>query len=252
MRRIALAALGALALAACGGREVALPTPSTPPPPSATTTSPTPPPAEPGSPTPAPQVDLQVPRDAPTVLAERADVADLRAAGYAPLLPPGAVALEARAAEARVFQIAVSWYRGEDPFARQSGLVVWQRFADPPAWRAVYAFTDRPGSGVLGISVEQQDLTGDGAPDLLTREDRGGTGACAIWRVVASSPGDAREVWRLDGCDTVVGISRGRLEVREAVYGPDDPHCCPSAFLVRTLAWDGKTFAETQVRTLMP
>jgi hypothetical protein len=37
--------------------------------------------------------------------------------------------------------------------------------------------------------------------------------------------------------------------VREAVYGPNDPHCCPSSFRVTSLAWDGTAFRETSTTT---
>ncbi len=246
--------LGALTLVACGGREVVLPTGS--PTPTAggspASPSPSPPGHSPTAPTPTPTStptpDLQLPRDAPTVLAERVDAEDIAGAGYAWLLPPGAGVLQARTTEGAVVQIALAWYRGEDPFARQSGLVVWRRFPDSPPWRAVFAFTDRPGEGVLGIALEQADLTGDGVPDLLVREDTGGTGACARWRVVVSTADGADEAWRHEACDTRVEVSRGRLVVREAVFGPEDPHCCPSGFRERILAWDGEGFTQIRVR----
>lgn len=248
--------LGALTLVACGGREVRLP-PSPSPSASTPTSTPTPsssptggPSASPSPPSPSsgPRPDLQLPRDAPTELAERVDAEDIAGAGYAWVLPPGAGVLQARTTEGAVVQIALAWYRGEDPFARQSGLVVWRRFPDAPPWRAVFAFTNRPGEGVLGIALEQADLTGDGVPDLLVREDTGGTGACARWRVVVSTPDGADEAWRHEACDTRVEVSRGRLLLREAIFGPEDPHCCPSGFRERILAWDGEAFTQIRVR----
>lgn len=253
---LGLALLGALALGACGGREIVLPSPvpspiAPSPTPSARPTGPSAPtgaPTAPGSPTAAPELDL--PRDAPTVLAERVDAADIARAGYAWLLPPNAAVLQARTTEGAVAQIALAWYRGEDPFARQSGLVLWQRFPDAPPWRAVLAFTNRPRAGVLGIALEQEDLTGDGIPDLLVREDTGGTGACARWRVIVPTEGAAHEAWRHEACDTTVHVADGTLAVREAVFAPDDPHCCPSRFRLRTLTWDGETFVQTRARTV--
>lgn len=244
--------LGALALTGCGGREVRLPPGPSPSNPLTSSPTPTggPTPSPSASLAPAPRADLQLPRDAPTVLAERVDVADLAETGYAMLLPPGAGLLQARTTEGTPARIALAWYRGEDPFARQSGLVIWQRFPDPPPWRAVFAFTDRPGDQVLGIALEQEDLTGDAVPDLLVREDTGGTGACARWRVVVSLAGGAEEAWRHEACDTSVDVSRGRLVLREAIYGPEDPHCCPSALRLRTLAFDGTTFVEVRTRTV--
>jgi hypothetical protein len=252
IRSVALA-LGASALvllAACGGREVVLPSPTSPTPSPRPTVTPTPTASaiQTAPATPAPELDL--PRDAPTALAEPVDAADLARAGYAWLLPANAGVLGARTLEGALTQVAVAWYRGEDPFARESGLVIWQRFPDPPAWRAVFAATNRPDHGVLGIALEQEDLTGDGIPDLLVREDMGGTGACARWRVLVSLTGSAEEAWRHEACDTTVDVARGRLVVQEAVFGPDDPHCCPGLFRLRTLSFDGTTFVETRARTI--
>ncbi|GIU99249.1 MAG: hypothetical protein KatS3mg014_0865 [Actinomycetota bacterium] len=255
VRRLAAIAIAALVVppAACGGREVTLPTPAPSPTVTASPSPTVPSPASPTTPpagTPGPSPELQLPGDAPTALAEGMDPEELAAQGYGPILPPGASPLSARTVTGPVTQIALAWYRGEDPFARQSGLVVWQRLPGAPPWRAVYAFTERPVAGVLGISLDQADLSGDGLPDLLVREDRGGTGACATWRVVLTRVGGATEAWRHTACDTEVRISRDRLLVREAVYGPDDPHCCPSGFRLRTLAFDGARFVEVRMRTI--
>src|SRR5882672_11369583 len=38
-----------------------------------------------------------------------------------------------------------------DPFRRERGLVLWRRFDDAPAWRAMYGVTDHAGAGVLDI-----------------------------------------------------------------------------------------------------
>jgi hypothetical protein len=245
---VALALVGSLA--ACGGRPVVLPSPSptfaSPSPSPVPTSSPTAAPSPSPTVTVSPAPELDLPRDAPTALAAPEDPDALARDGYRPLLPPGAASLDARVTSGALTRIAVTWYRGEDPFARQSGLVIWQRFPDAPAWRAVFAFTDRPADGVLGISLEQEDLTRDGVPDLLVREDAGGTGACARWRVLASAPGRADEVWRHEACDTDVRIVRGRLLVREAVFRPEDPHCCPSAMRVRTFSFDGTAFVQTR------
>jgi hypothetical protein len=247
---LALGALGLVLLAACGGRQVLLPSPSATSTSEAPSPTVTPTPTASATETAAPTPELDLPRDAPTVLAERVDAGYLAQEGYAWLLPPNAGVLGARTSEGTLTQVAVAWYRGEDPFARESGLVIWQRFPDPPAWRAVFAATNRPSHGILGIALEQEDLTDDGLPDLLVREDMGGTGACARWRVLVSRPGGAAEAWRHEGCDTTVEVSRGRLLVREAIFRPDDPHCCPSSFRLRTLAFDGTTFVETRARTI--
>jgi hypothetical protein len=140
-------------------------------------------------------------------------------------------------------QIVLTWMDGVPPESR-TGLIVWQRFDDHPTWRAVFAFTDPSRKGVFGIRADSGDLTGDRIPDLLSFEDVGGSGACGTYRVVASSEGDASQIFRRDTCDTEIVISRGDLRVREAVFEPDDPHCCPSAFRTSVLRWDGATWEE--------
>jgi hypothetical protein len=198
-------------------------------------------------PEPTPEPDLQVPADAPTVVDDPSDVGKVSAGDLAPLVPPRAettfTALQRRPQDP-LDQIALAWRRGPDAFASTHGFVVWQRFPGP-SWRALYAFTDRPSGGVLGITMEPGDLTGDGIADLLTNEQTGGTGACGRWRVVASEPGGATEIFRRDTCDTEIAIAGGELRIREAVYEAGDPHCCPSAFRVTTLGWNGREWRET-------
>lgn len=208
--------------------------------------SPSPSPSGGPSPTAPPQLDL--PDDAPTTLAEPRSAADLAGDGYLDLVPADATVTDAThltTPDDPIDQITVAWRRGEDVFAPELGLVVWQRFDGDPAWRAVHAFTDEPSSGVLGLEVATGDLTGDGIADLLTVEHLGGSGACGRWRVIAPSPGGAEEVFRKQACDAEIAIAGGALEIREAVFAPDDPHCCPSALRVSTLEWDGGAFVRT-------
>ena len=54
--------------------------------------------------------------------------------------------------------------------------------------------------------------------------------------------GDAREIFRREACDTQIAIAGGDLRIREAVFRPDDPHCCPSAFRESTLRWNGTSW----------
>jgi hypothetical protein len=148
--------------------------------------------------------------------------------------------------------IVALWSRGEDPFARALGLVVWAPFADPPPWRVVYAFTDRPREQVLGIRPQTGDLTGDGREDLLTFEETGGSGACGVWRVIAQTDEGAEEILHRETCDTTIDLTdQGTLSVREAVFAPDDPHCCPSAVRLTTLAWTGARWRVVE-RTVEP
>ena len=243
-------------LVACGDTAVAAPSPTTAT--SGETAAPTPEPSTPSrspsvspGPEPTPEPELQLPADAPTLVDDPADVARVTTGDLAPLVPPRAeisfTALQTRPQDP-IDQIALAWRRGADAFASTHGLVVWQRF-EGPEWRALYAFTDRPRAGVLGITMEPGDLTGDGIADLLTSEHTGGTGACGRWRVVATEPGGATEIFRRDACDTEIAIASGDLRIREAVYEQGDPHCCPSAFRVTTLRWNGQEWVETGSET---
>jgi hypothetical protein len=260
VRRIELLALAVLVLvaAACtdGGEPPASPSPSRT---TAASPRPTPEPSEPPSPStpPSPSASptpwtvpdsVRVPADAPTTLDDPSAIDAVETGDLAPLTPPGAEVTRSAvliAADDRAEQVALTWRRGDDPFDAEHGFVVWQRFPEDPAWRAVYAFTDRPRKGVLGIRLDAGDLTRDATTlDALTFEQQGGTGACGIWRVVLSTPGAADEVFRRSTCDTEIRIARGGLSVREAVFAPEDPHCCPSQIRTSRLEWDGEAFVE--------
>lgn len=143
--------------------------------------------------------------------------------------------------------VGVAWGRGADPFAQEHGFVVWERFdGQTPAWRAVYAFTDEPPSGVLGIRLSTGDLTADGTPDALTFEDMGGSGGCGTWRVISPTAGAASQIFRRQTCDTEVTNSSGTLKIREAVFAPGDSHCCPSSYRIAILRWDGRRWHPIQ------
>lgn len=245
MRRLVVLALTVTALSACdGGTTDPTPTPGTAATGSATgptasptasvTTSPTAPP----SPSPA---DVKLPADAPLRVEDPAADASIAAGDLAPLGPPGSELGFAEVRTEPFEEAAFAWRRGDDPFAQEQGFAVWQRSGD--AWVVVYAFTDKPGKGVLGISVQTGEITGDEVHEYLTFEQTGGSGACGTWRAISSEPGSARQVFDRTGCDTDVRIVDGGLEVREAVFEPEDPHCCPSAFRTSRFEWDGAAFA---------
>jgi hypothetical protein len=247
-------ALGALAFVACDGGGGAV-SPSGSPSVTPEVTTSTPPPTGSASPTPTgspsasltPEPVLQLPPDAPTSFG-----GTLSADGpFDPLVPPGAEILDAwfREPSGELLATAgVVWGRGADPFARELGVVLWERLPDPSGWRATYAFTDGPARGVLGISVDVADVTSDGIDDALTFESTGGSGACGRWRVLAPRSGGADVALRRSTCDAQISIVGGDLELREAVFEPDDAHCCPSAFRTTTLEWDGSAFVATDVR----
>ena len=108
-------------------------------------------------------------------------------------------------------------------------------------WRPVAGEAVPRSAGVLGITGEPTEVTGDGSDDVVLRLDTGGSGACA--RTLVLDLAAAAIAYDEQGCDRRVEPHRGPtgLLVTEAVYEPGDPHCCPSAFrrTVLTYAGDG-------------
>jgi hypothetical protein len=170
------------------------------------------------------------------------DLALIASRDLTPLVPSGASYASRSALRDPIEQIVLTWFDGS-LLRRRNGLIVWQRSEDE-SWRAVYAFTDPGRLGVFGIRVDAGEVTGDAIPDVLSFEDVGGSGACGTYRVIASTAGDASEIFRRDACDTQIAISGGVLRIREAVFHADDPHCCPSAFRESTLRWNGTSWDE--------
>jgi len=242
----------ALAGAACSGSDEPVPSPAATTGTTTTETTETPSttpttPSASVSPGSAVDPDVRLPEEMPAIVDDPTDLAKIAAGDFGALVPPGAGSANASVLvtpEDHVDQIALTWL-DEEPSGRRTGLIVWQRFADPPIWRAVYGFTDPARKGVFGIRVDTGDVTGDRISDLLSLEDVGGSGACGTYRVIATTVGDASEIFRRDTCDTDIAISRGDLRVREAVYRPDDPHCCPSAFRTTVLRWNGASWEKT-------
>lgn len=246
MRRLALLTLLLVAAGACDGDGGPEPT-DAPSPTEPTPASPVPTSVPPPSPSPNPS-----PRPIPPAWAApiEEDLAPQDLPGDS-LVPAGAeltARVEVPAAGALPDQVAVAYAVGDDPFAREHGFAIWQRFPDPPAWSVVFAFVDPPDAEVLGIRLRSGDLTGDGHDDVLVFEETGGTGACGTWTVVAASADGVRRLFRRKTCDAEFLIRGEALELREAVFEPGDAHCCPSAFRYATFEWDGSRFIETSSR----
>jgi hypothetical protein len=178
----------------------------------------------------------------PAIVDDADDLALIASRDLTPLAPSGASYASRSALRDPIEQIVLTWFDGS-LLRRRNGLIVWQRSEDE-SWRAVYAFTDPGRLGVFGIRVDAGEVTGDAIPDVLSFEDVGGSGACGTYRVIASTAGDASEIFRRDACDTQIAISGGVLRIREAVFHADDPHCCPSAFRESTLRWNGTSWDE--------
>jgi hypothetical protein len=143
--------------------------------------------------------------------------------------------------------LIVTWGAGDDPFRREQGLVVWRRTGSEPPWLATYAFRDPPRAGVLGIQVDTGDATGDGEADALVFENTGGSGACGTWRLIAMSPGGDDATYTKQLCDGSVQLSTRPVGLRliESIFGPTDPHCCPSGMRTSTLEWNGTRWRVT-------
>jgi len=249
MRRIAVLAAVALGVGACGGGGTSG---DRSPSPSAVTTSPTPKRASPTLSSPAPSSPVATPIELPphtaSTVADDVAAADLDTAA---LIPRGAEVDRSwitRDPEALVVAYVMP---GSDPFRQDRGTIVWRRFDDAPAWRAVAWFPTSAESGVLGVDGIVADVTGNGLQDVLMAAYTGGSGACARWTVVDVEAGD--RVFARDLCDGRIDPSADPigLSVDQAVYRVGDPHCCPSAFrtTVLTYAGDGRwTVASKDVR----
>ena len=128
---------------------------------------------------------------------------------------------------------------GDDPFRRARVRRVAPRAGDDPPWRAAYGLAH-------GSVTRAVDLGRRHRPhrrrldDALIREETGGSGTCATYRVIdppASRSGNAR-LRRRDPAEP----RPDRLYEVTRIYDSGDPHCCPSAIRERVLAWDGARF----------
>ena len=234
-----------LVLAACSGGGPTPPATSGGPPPSSTppvTTTVTPTlSASPVSPTPTIEPVI-LPPGVPATYRRDDDQADLP---LERLVPTGVEVTGTWFPDRET--LIVTWGAGDDPFQREQGLVVWRRTGSDPPWVATYAFRDPKRAGVLGIQVDTGDVTGDGHPDALVVENAGGSGACGTWSVLALSPDGDGPSYSKDLCDASVEMSTRPVGIRlvESVYGPADPHCCPSGVRTSILEWNGSRWRLT-------
>jgi hypothetical protein len=148
--------------------------------------------------------------------------------------------------------IVVAYFKPSgDPFVQARGLVEWRRNegAEPP-WTPVFGIAHAKDEGILGFEAVVGDATGDGSSDLLIQEATGGSGACGTWRVIDLTA--ATERWTKALCDARVDLHVDPVGIAllEAVYAPEDPHCCPSEFRSTVLVYeDGRGFVKDSVRS---
>jgi hypothetical protein len=148
--------------------------------------------------------------------------------------------------------IVVAYYMPSgDPFLQTRGLVEWRRTeGSVPPWSPVLGMEHPKSEGILGVEGLVGEATGDGSVDLLLAESTGGSGACGNWRVIDLAA--ATERWTKSLCDGRVDlhVDPVGIAVLEAVYAPDDPHCCPSAFRTTVLVYeDGRGFVKDSVQS---
>jgi hypothetical protein len=216
--RLLVAVAAALALIACTNPSGSAPT--------ADTTTPAPPPAN-------------VPGDVPPSYEDAVAADNVPAAA---LIPTGATVSDSWTTPAGD-AIAVAWeYPSADPFRQDRGVAVWHRYDDGSApWRPVWAaeFSPKHENPVLGVDARFADVTGDGSTDALIFASVGGSGGCGTTFVVDIAA--AAQVYRSRGCDRAIDPSSDPvgLRIREAVYAPGDPHCCPSSFRESVLVYEG-------------
>lgn len=144
----------------------------------------------------------------------------------------------------------VAYVERGDPLQAPRGLVIWRHSpgATPP-WRPVLGLATSP--GVLQLETLLGEATGDGSDDALVFEGTGGSGACGTTLVLDLAAN--RQVFKKTACDTIVEFSPDPvgLNIRQAVYGPSDSHCCPSAFRAIVLTYDGEHWVVAS-RTTTP
>jgi hypothetical protein len=110
------------------------------------------------------------------------------------------------------------------------GVAVWRHFDDGAApWRPVYGAAYPERAGVYAIASVIGDVTADGSDDALVFAETGGSGGCGTYDAIDLAAGT--RVYERQVCDTQItpSVDPAGLTIIEAVYAPDDPHCCPSA-----------------------
>ncbi len=182
---------------------------------------------------------VDLPAGTPASYAEGVDAVDLPPEALVPAGTDPSELWPVVAPDGTRFALVAFAEPGDDPLRQARGMIVWRRFDDAPPWRPVFGFSDAADAGVVQIRATIGDATGDGSPDALTFEDTGGSGACGVWRVLDLAANT--QVFERHTCDTTIELSADPvgLSVREAVFEEGDAHCCPSAFTVSILEFEG-------------
>jgi len=169
------------------------------------------------------------------------------------LIPPGTKVSNRWMTETPGGEVIVVAYLtpSGDPFLQARGLVEWRRTeGSVPPWSPVFGMEHRKSEGILGVEGLVGDATGDGSVDLLLLESTGGSGVCGNWRVIDLAA--ASERWVRSLCDGRVDLHVDPVGIAllEAVYGPEDSHCCPSGFRTTVLVYqEGRGFVKDSVQS---
>lgn len=160
------------------------------------------------------------------------------------LVPPGVTVTDAWSTTTSAGETAgVAYVQPGDPLQAPHGLVIWRRSPGVvPSWRPVFGITTAASAGVFQIETMLGEATGDGSDDALVFEATGGSGACGTTLLLDLAAN--AQVFKKTACDTVVEFSPAPvgLSIRQAVFGPTDSHCCPSAFRTTVLTYNGGTW----------
>ncbi len=109
------------------------------------------------------------------------------------------------------------------------------------------------GGQYLQASVIYADLTEDGSDEAIVPISSGGTmGDVAFLVLTPAGEGTAtllKELPLSQEGGLSVAVDDGRLVMTQALYGPEDPNCCPSVLRKTTYVWNGTSLAVQTVKT---
>ncbi len=105
----------------------------------------------------------------------------------------------------------------------------------------------------LQTSVTYADLTEDGVDEAIVPISSGGTmGDVGFVVLTPSGAGTKTLLKELPPGGTggiAVMVVGGQLVMTQAVYGPDDPNCCPGALRRTTYVWNGNALVVQTIKT---
>ena len=117
----------------------------------------------------------------------------------------------------------------------------------------VTAIVASTGGQFVQTSVIYADLTGDGVDEAIVPISSGGTMGDVAFLVLAASGRGTKTLLKEVPLGASGGLSvavlDGQLVMTQAIYGPEDPNCCPSALRRTTYVWNGTSLAVQSIKT---